>query len=160
MPTITQKTLPTREVQDALPLEVSARTIFVDAGFVRIKRGVDNESVLAMANNARHPKHLRFVFDLSCGDGIVCEYRFWAREVLAEGQNGFTSISIEAALKEILGERAFFRRGDFVVQWVVTRKQISKFIQCGDLNETGNRIMRGSAEKFLRKRWIGNGGKP
>ena len=151
-PTISKKTLPMRCVQTPLPIEVSARTVLVGMEFARAKFGVDDDSVLAMVDNAVHPKHLRFVFDLSCGEGRIRELRFWAREI--ERPESCARLNIEMAINQILGSRAFFRRGDLVVQWIVTRPHVSKLIHSDELAETGNRFMRATLQKFLRSRWI------
>lgn len=142
-----------------LTFQFSARTTLVDVQAVRAIRGIDAETVIAMLDNALHPGHLKFVFDLGQAGSPVrpaatrrrC-LRFWIAEIVAPE---FTArLTIDEALDSIIGARETWRRGEVEMQWVASAQQISKLIRNGELAEEGNRILGASLRNFLRRRWI------
>jgi hypothetical protein len=149
-------------------LEISARTVLVPIGVVRARRGVDDDSVLAMVDNARHPNHLRFVFDFNGGNRLVREFRFWAVEV--ESPEKCAKLTIDEVVKKILGDgqcgshKEFFRRGEIIIQWGLTHPHVVKLVNTGELRETGKRLLRSSLARFLKSRWVSatqaGGGRP
>ncbi len=147
--------------QPGLNLKLSARIVLVDLQSVRCLRGVDAQSVLAMADNALHAEHLRFVFDFSTGRKLR-ELRFRVREVIAP--ETVAGLSLKDAIAGILGAggRRLFCRGEIEMQWVLSAPLIMRLVRAGAIAElagaagAGNRLLRSGLEKFLKCRWLGH----
>ena len=142
--------------QVPLALKLSARTILVDLQSVRAARGLDAESIIAMVDNARHPDHLRFVFNVGLGEAR--ELRFWTTEIIAP--ESVTHLGRDEVINLILGQRETFRRSEIEIQWVISALHISNLVKSGQLLETKEgptrgRLLRSCLANFLRSRWIG-----
>lgn len=139
-------------IQQPLALKISARTILVDLNTVASSLGFDNESVTAMVDNATHPEHLRWVFNVGLGEAR--ELRFWTAEIVARDM--VKHFSIEDVIAQILGSRELFRRSEIEVHWRISAQHIKNLIAAGRLVETGNRLLRTSLVKFLAESWEGS----
>lgn len=139
--------------QPQLPLRVSARAVLSGIEFAHNVFGEDNESIIARVDNALHPAHLRFVFDMSAGDRQVRELRFWNTEIIAP--ESIKGLTIHQAIQEILGGRDASRRAEIGIQWSLSSNHLTRLVRSGDLVETGNRLLRATLENFLLRRWIG-----
>lgn len=156
-------------LQQPLALKLSARTILVNLDAVRAAKGVDAESVIAMVENALHPEHLRFVFDLSLGEvnggrgaSRRRELRFWTTEIVApEFAHGPKQepVTIDQAIAEIIGARETFRRSEIEMQWVCSATHIMRLIEAQEIYEEGNRLLSLTLKNFLKRRWIGTADK-
>lgn len=143
-------------IQQPLALKLSARTILVNLESVRAAKGIDAESVVAMVRNARHPEHLKFVFNIAENprDSRREELRFWTTEIVAP--EFVQKVAIDQAVAEIIGARETFRRTEIAMQWVCSDTLIGRLIKAGELVEEGNRLLSVSLKNFLIRRWSYN----
>jgi len=136
-------------------VQFSPRIRLVPLAIARWILGLDAESVIKRVDNAVHPNHIRFAFDISADKNRSArELRFFigemnAPELMKKG-------SIKQAIAEILGTHPTFSRGDIEIQWITSSNQVSRLVQAGHFKQNGNRISRASLEAFLLARWSGN----
>ena len=141
--------------QRHLNLSISQRTVLVTSDMVRACRGVDADTITAQVDAGE----LRWVWDVSTGEGDIRELRFWAKEIIApEFCKGMKPAK---AVTEILGsDRARWRGVEIAQLLLVSRPQIFRLHEAGDLKGeiAGGTLYvnRAVLEKFLTKRLVNN----
>ena len=133
----------------------SPRVRLVTLSTVRAIRGVDGEKVSTMVDNMIHPQHIKFAFNISHKTGNATRaLRFWTAELSAPAL--VQKFSIEEAIREILGTRETFPRGELEIAWTCSVTQIGKLITAKLLTLKGALVTRASLETFLWIRWAAN----
>jgi len=144
-----------REFSQSNVATFSPRVRLVPIAIARWLYGIDTQAVMARVDNAVHPQHIRWAFNIGSGRaGATRELRFWVNEIGAPEK--VKKFSIEQAVAEILGQRQSFSRGDIEIQWITCSQQISNLVSKGFFKEKDNRLTRASLETFLFTRWTGN----
>jgi hypothetical protein len=138
---------PAKPPPPALP--ISPRVSLLDVGAVRLARGCDAESVFKSVADARHPKFLRWVFNVAVHPKGIRDLRFWAAEVSGAVDKWADPKTVIAA---ILGERRSFLRSELEIGWTMNATTISRLLRAGELRETEHRITRESLAAFLERR--------
>jgi hypothetical protein len=140
-------------LQREFSMSVSTRAVLVNIEAVRSVFGVAAETVLDRVDDATREDHLRWVFNLSAGDGYRRELRFWVREIIAP--ETCTRLGLGKVVDIILGKREQFRRGELEIEWVCNHKTISALLSTKALCLHGTTVPRHALDNFLRTRWIG-----
>ena len=141
-------------LQTPLPLKTGSSPILMSVEGVRVFRPGDAESIFSMIDNALHPEHIRFAFNVGSGlPGAARELRCWTTEILAP--QSVKHFTIDEALSAILGARETFSRGFIETQWIISAAHISNLVESRQLTETGNRFVNATLKNFLRSRWEG-----
>lgn len=117
------KTPPTRPM-----LAVSQRTALVTVDFVRACLGVDADSVLARVDAGE----LRWVWDVSSGQGKVRALRFLSRELAAPER--VRNLTPRAVVAELLGNRNRWRGVEVAQLLLVSRTQIFRLHKANELS--------------------------
>jgi hypothetical protein len=129
-----------------LPIKVSARTMLVTLEAVRIARGCNAETVLALVDDAK----LRWVFDFAIGDTARRELRFWTREIIAP--ETCVNLSIPQVINSILGGKKYFHSGEIEQQWVFSAQTIMRLRRSGEFLGGKGSLTRASLAAFLERR--------
>src|SRR5579859_1754612 len=149
---------PSPAFQRELAVTVSARAVLVDIQAVRSLFGCAAENILHRVDDATREDHIRWVFNLSAGEGHRRELRFWVREIIAP--ETCAGLTLGAVVDMILGEREQFLRGKLEIEWVCHHQTISALLRTKALNLHGTTIPRHALDNFLRTRWIGSDAGP
>ena len=139
--------------QRQLNIPVSARTVLVTTEVVRAARGVDADTVSAQVDAGE----LRWVWDVSNGEGDVRELRFWAREIIAP--ETVTDLTPAAVVGMVLGkDRARWRGVELAQLLLVSRPHIFRLHEAkelpGEIVGGTLYVARAAVEKFLMKRRV------
>jgi hypothetical protein len=140
---------------DSVPeyLRLDPRVMLVTWSTVCAARGVNSDTVANMVDNALHPRHLRFVFNVSMGRTIR-ELRFWRTELIAPAL--VRNFTVQDAIARILGGRSSFRRSELEIAWQVSSNLLTDLIRANFLKGEHGRFLRSALEAFLFARWSGN----
>lgn len=141
--------------QRHLNLSISQRTVLVTLDMVRAVRGVDADTITAQVDAGE----LRWVWDVSTGEGAIRELRFWAKEIIAP--EFCAGLKATKAVAEILGsDRARWRGVEIAQLLLVSRPQIFRLHESGELRGavvSGTLYVdRAALEKFLARRLVNN----
>ncbi|HEX3627268.1 MAG TPA: hypothetical protein VH280_17820 [Verrucomicrobiae bacterium] len=133
-------------------LRLSPRVTLVTGETVRAARGVNAEDLAAMVDDAMHPMHLRFSFNVSIG-WRVRELRYWRVELTAPAM--VRNFTIQDAIARILGGARAIRRSELQISWQISSNLVTHLIRANFLKCEHGRFLRPVLEAFLLSRWTG-----
>lgn len=134
-------------------LKLDSRVTLVTGATVCAARGVEPGAVIEMVDNALHPRHLRFAFNVAFGRSVR-EFRFWRAELIAPAM--VKDLTVHDAIVRILGGRPAFRRSELEIAWQVGSNLLTDLIRANFLKGEHGRFLRPTLEAFLFDRWSGN----
>ena len=135
-------------------LTLSPRIRLVTISTVRAARGVDSETVARMVDDATHPRHIRFAFNIGLKPKGSRELRFYIDALIDPAMT--RRFSIQTVIEKILGTKNLFTSPEIEIAWTCASTQISRLVKAGLLKAKGDYLTRASLETFLFARWSGN----
>lgn len=141
--------------QRHLKLEIHERSVLVAMATVLDCFEVDSETISARVDGGE----LRWVWDVSAGNGEIRELRFWKKELIAP--EFCAQMSVTEVIKNVIGsEKPRWRGSELRKLLAASRPLISRLNKSGELKgDIVNGTLyvnRAVLEKFLTKRLVNN----